>query len=67
MSGMGDTQHITLKVKDVFGLRKYYPACKQSELFARLTGTKTLTIEKLKLILALGYELHYITEFEEIK
>jgi len=35
----------------------YYPDCTASELFCRLTGTKTLTIEALKIIRALGYDI----------
>ena len=32
-----------------------YPACETSSLLAQLAGTKTLTLEALKIIKALGY------------
>jgi hypothetical protein len=35
----------------------YYPDCTASELFAKLAGTKTLTIQALKIIKALGYDV----------
>ena len=40
----------TLKIveKNVYGETRYYPACPDSEAFARIAGTKTLTKRVLR-------------------
>jgi len=47
----------TLKViiKSNYGNEAIYPDCDQSELFAKLANTKTLTPEAIRTIKALGY------------
>lgn len=47
--------NITVKLKDVYGVQKIYPACDTSEKFAALAGTKTLTREALAIIKSMGY------------
>jgi len=56
---------ITVIIKNVYGNEVVYPVCEQAKLFARLAGTKTLTLESLSLITALGYEIS--TQQTEIK
>lgn len=46
---------IFVTVKDVYGVRKIYPACDRAQKFARIAGTKTLTNEAIEAIKALGY------------
>jgi len=48
---------IEVEVKDVYGAVKYYPICEKAQLFADIAGTKTLTLEVLKKIEALGYSI----------
>lgn len=48
---------ITIKVKTVYGVETVYPACEQSQLFAQLAGTTTLTPHALRTIEALGYTI----------
>lgn len=46
---------IFVTVKDVYGVRKIYPACDRAQAFARIAGTKTLTNEAVEAIKELGY------------
>lgn len=48
---------ITVRLKTVYGNELIYPADKRAELFARLTKKKTLTIEEIKILEELGYEI----------
>jgi hypothetical protein len=51
------TNVIEVEVKDVYGVTKYYPICEQAQLFADIAGTKTLTVQVIKKIEALGYSI----------
>jgi hypothetical protein len=51
------TNIIEVEVKDVYGTVKYYPMCEKAQLFADIAGTKTLTVEAIKKIEALGYSI----------
>ena len=46
---------ITVQIKQVYGNETVYPACKSSAFFCRLAGTKTITQEMMRLIVAQGY------------
>ena len=48
---------IVISVKNNYGNVMYYPECKDSEVFARIAGTKTLTEGVIKLIKELGYTI----------
>ena len=48
---------IEVEVRDVYGAAKYYPSCEKAQLFADIAGTKTLTVETIKRIEALGYSI----------
>ena len=48
---------ITIRCEKNYGIEVFYPACKQSELFARIAGTKSLTRATLRDIDLLGYEI----------
>jgi hypothetical protein len=50
-------QVIEVNLKSVYGEVKAYPINEAAKLFAELAGTKTLTMQSLKLIKALGYEV----------
>lgn len=39
---------------------KAYPVCEQAKLFARITGTATLTSQTLALVAKLGYEVELV-------
>jgi len=47
--------NLQVKIKNVYGNETVYPACEQSELFARLAGTTTLTQQAIRIIKNLGY------------
>jgi hypothetical protein len=48
---------ITVKIKQVYGNTVAYPVCEQARLLAQLAGTTTLTIQALKIIKSLGFEV----------
>lgn len=51
------TKKITIEIKDVFGVLKFYPVCKDALTFASIAGTKTLSEVNLRRIIELGYEI----------
>ena len=51
------TKKITIEIKDVFGVLKFYPVCEDALIFASIAGTKTLSEVNLRRILELGYEI----------
>ena len=51
------TNVIEVEVKDVYGSVKYYPICEKAQLFADIAGTKTLTVQVIKKIEALGFSI----------
>lgn len=51
---------VQLKVKQNYGSQALYPHNDAAHLFARIAGTKTLTIDVVKSIMALGYEVVYV-------
>jgi hypothetical protein len=51
------TKKITIEIKDVFGVLKFYPVCKDALIFASIAGTKTLSEVNLRRITELGYEI----------
>ena len=46
---------ITVRIKNVYGNETIYPACKISEAFANIAGTRTLTRHVIEQIKAMGY------------
>ena len=46
---------IIVEVKNVYGNQVVYPICSAAVWFARIAGTKTLTLDTLNCIKALGY------------
>lgn len=51
------SKSITVKFTSHYGKTAVYPVCKDAYIFARLGGTKTLTLSALKLIEELGYTI----------
>jgi hypothetical protein len=51
------TKSITVKVTKNYGVEAIYPADKTAELFARLTGTKTISRSAIETIKNLGFEV----------
>lgn len=50
-------QKLVIEIRNVYGVEKVYPVCEKAHTFAEIAGTKTLTVEVLDRIKALGYEL----------
>ena len=48
---------ITIEQRDQYGARVYPPLDDTARAFASIAKTKTLTLEALQLIRALGYEI----------
>ena len=48
---------IQVKVKNVYGVEKIYPACEKAQCFANIAKSKTLTTETLYEIYKLGYDI----------
>jgi len=57
---------IRVEVKEVYGNTLIYPVCRRAQLFADLTGKKTLTPQAVRLIKALGYEIETVTKSIEV-
>jgi len=49
--------NLTVKIKNVYGVPRVYPVCEKAELFARISGNKTLLPDDIELIKKLGYNL----------
>ena len=52
-------KQIMVQSRDVYGVTKVYPVCKDALHFAAIAGTTTLTTKALTNILKLGYEIIY--------
>ena len=50
---------IMVQSRDVYGVTKVYPMCKDALHFAAIAGTTILTTKTLTNILKLGYEIIY--------
>ena len=46
---------ITVEIRNVYGVVKYYPTCERARTLASLAGTTTLTPQALNLIRVLGF------------
>ena len=55
---------LTVEKKNIYGLDRIYPVCKEAKILTALTGQKTLLDVDIKLIKQLGYTL--TTKPEEI-
>lgn len=51
-------QSVTVTVRRVYGNPVIYPACPTAKHFAGIAGTKTLTLDTLRHIKALGYAIN---------
>ena len=51
-------KEIKVTIKNVYGNQTIYPACESAKIFARLAGTKTLTMDAIQDIKKLGYTVH---------
>ena len=52
---------LQVKIKNVYGNERVYPVCEQSQLFAELTRTTTLTQHTIEIIKDLGYTIEVET------
>ena len=48
---------IQIEIRSQYGNTLAYPVCSGAKLFARISGTKTLSSQTLKDIQALGYDI----------
>lgn len=57
---------ITVQIKSVYGVEKIYPVCAKAKAFATLVKQKTLTVDDLRVIKALGYKIEVVQQVLEI-
>lgn len=53
---------LTIKARDVYGVKTYYPADDTARAFARIAGTKTLTLATIREAQKLGYHVAQAVE-----
>lgn len=53
---------LTIKARDVYGVKTYYPADDTARAFARIAGTKTLTLATIREAQNLGYRVEQAVE-----
>jgi hypothetical protein len=51
---------IQISIKNVYGVETVYPVCAHAKFLAAMAGTKTLTVDKLRLIQANGYDVEVV-------
>lgn len=51
---------IQVEIRNVYGNETVYPVCGHAKFLAELAGNKTLTMQKLRLIMANGYEVEVV-------
>jgi len=52
---------IQVEIRNVYGTETVYPVCRHAQFLAAMAGTKTFTPEKMRLILANGYEVEAVS------
>lgn len=52
------TKIVKINVREVYGIKKLYPANREAELFCKIAKAKSLTADGLKAIRELGYSIH---------
>jgi hypothetical protein len=55
-------QTLTVRAREVYGVRTYYPADDTARAFARIAGTKTLTRDTIREAQKLGYIIEQARE-----
>ena len=51
---------LQVTIKDVYGTERVYPYCEQSEIFAILTNSRTLSDKAIHWIKTLGYTFEVV-------
>lgn len=51
---------IQIQIKNVYGNETVYPVCAHAKFLASMAGTRTLTMDKLRLIKANGYTIEVV-------
>jgi len=54
--------NIQVIIKNVYGNQLIYPKCDISKAFSNIAKTKTLSIENLKTISQMGYQVEVVNE-----
>jgi len=53
---------IEIIIKNVYGNKLIYPNCDMAKAFSNIAKTKTLSIENLKTISKMGYDVEVVNE-----
>ena len=59
---MAMKKSILVEIKQVYGEEKIYPVCLDSQTFAKIAGTKTLTRSTIAYIKEMGYTVEVQTQ-----
>lgn len=52
---------IQIQIRNVYGNDTVYPICAHAKFLAAMAGTKTLTMDKLQMIKANGYNIEVVS------
>jgi hypothetical protein len=52
---------IQVEIRNVYGIETVYPICDHARFLADMAGTKTFTQDKIRLMLANGYEIDCVS------
>lgn len=55
-------REIEVRIVNVYGEFRVYPACEVSKMFADIAGTKTLTDRSIRKIKELGYKIRVLKD-----
>jgi hypothetical protein len=54
--------NIKVKIKQVYGIERIYPACEVASKLNSLTPSKTFSRRDIDIIKSLGYQIQVVTE-----
>jgi hypothetical protein len=57
---------VIIRIEDVYGRETYYPANDLARSFARLCGTRTLTLFALEVIKEMGFKIVFQNRVPEV-
>ena len=57
---------IKIEIRNVYGNETIYPRCHDADAFARIAGTKTLTMTTLHNVAALGYGIDVLDRYGNV-
>ena len=59
-------KEIKVKMKNIFGVERIYPACELSDIFCYIARSKTLIPENIEYIKQLGFKIIVVQDTKEL-